>query len=157
MPITVKEIAERTGHAGDKRFIERVHYWTREGLLKAVGERSPGKGKRVIYPDTADRDAWILNAMMDAGVPVEGQKLAMGMVRQDRHLRQLHSSTMPKPFFLVIVKFEGGYGHPYFHPPLGRAPPPNPLDFKIPEFAKHVSIFDLTQIFATGGTHEQHS
>jgi hypothetical protein len=154
MPITVREIAQLTGHAGSKPFIERLHYWTREGLLKPVGERSPGRGKRVTYPDTAARDAAILNTMMDGGVPVEGQKLAMGMVRQDRHLRQLHPSKMPKPFFLVIVTFEGGYGHPYFHPPLGSAPS-NPLDFKIPQFAKRVAIFDLTE--AIGGTHEQHS
>jgi hypothetical protein len=156
MPLTVSQIAEQTGHAGDNRFVERLHYWTRERLLIPVGgARNPGTGKRRIYPDTAVQDAIVLNAMMEAGIAVAAQQLVMGTVRQERHLGWWKTDT--RPFFLVIEAYEGGYGHPYFWPPVGSGNV-DPLDFKINNRAGHTIVFNLTKLFTqnaqneTGGT-----
>jgi hypothetical protein len=152
MPLTGSELAQRMGRTANKTFMERLRYWTREGLLKPVGARSPGRGQRRVYPDTADQDAAILNVMLEAKVPAAHQQIVMGVFRQERHLGQLHPSKLTKPFFLVVVGFEDGRGYAYFHPAPGSPANVDPRVFKIPEFAKQITIFDLTSIFATGGT-----
>lgn len=143
MPLTISEIVERAGQASNPRFIDRLRYWTREKLLVPTGKPSPGKGKHYGYPETAVKDALILNKMMEAGVPIAGQKFIMGILRQERHLWQLHPAKMPKAFYLVIEEYDGGFGHPYYH--TGE-------DFKIKEFAGHTTIFNLTKLFAPVAT-----
>jgi DNA-binding transcriptional MerR regulator len=149
MPITVREIAERTGHAGSKPFIERLHYWTREGLLKPVGERSPGKGKRVTYPDTAVQHALILGAMMERGVSVEDQRRAMKIVREDLALRMRPDLWPQKTGLLLIIeKFSETQTKVRFH---DEGP------YMFDKRFEYVAIFNLNKMFAilqneTGGT-----
>jgi DNA-binding transcriptional MerR regulator len=140
MPLTVSEIAERTGHGGDNRFIERLHYWTRERLLLPTGKRNPGTGRRRRYPDTAWQDAVILNAMMEGGVSVEDQHRAMKIVREhiERGTRKdLWPQGTPN-LFLAIEKLPGLPGRPYFHE--GQ--------YTMDGRFERVNVFNLTTIFS---------
>jgi DNA-binding transcriptional MerR regulator len=120
MPMTVSEIAERTGHgaskASNKSFIERLHYWTRERLLLPIGKRHPGTGRRRLYPDTADREALILNEMMEAGVSVEDQRRVMKAV----HERQQQTPDLwprlkeQQPTLYLVIETYQGRSRPYF-------------------------------------------
>jgi hypothetical protein len=141
MPITVREIAERTGHGASNRFIERLHYWTRERLLVPMGKRNPGTGKRRVYADSAVHDAVILNAMMEAAVPVAAQRLMMGVVRQERDLgRRVKEAESGIYFFLGIATFQGGHSTPYFH----EGP-----DFVVEGGAERTTVFNLSRLFAS--------
>jgi len=120
MPITVSELAEQTGHgaskASNKSFIERLHYWTRERLLLPIGKRYPGTGRRRLYPDTARQEALILNAMMEAGVPIEAQRTVMKklheMLRQTPDLwPRLKEQQLDR---LLVIETHQGKSTPYF-------------------------------------------
>ena len=65
MAMTVSQMAHRAAKRGVKRaaFIERVRYWTREGLLETVGEHHPGTGRHRRYDELALEDALALNAL----------------------------------------------------------------------------------------------
>ncbi len=68
--LTAGEIASKL--ASDEELIphlvERIRHWTREGLLRPVGERNPGTGKHRRYNNDAVLQAAILNAFTDAGM-----------------------------------------------------------------------------------------
>jgi DNA-binding transcriptional MerR regulator len=117
MPISVSEIAERTGHgaskASNRSFIERLHYWTRERLLLPTGKRYPGSGKRRLYPVSALQEALLLNVMLEAGVSVEDQRTAMKVLREQPQRTPGH---WPEPFLVIETHqgksklyFTGGY------------------------------------------------
>jgi DNA-binding transcriptional MerR regulator len=109
MPITVSEIAERTRHgASNNRFIERLHYWTRERLLLPIGKRSPGTGKRRLYAESAVKEALILDEMMKAGVSVEDQRKVMKVVQQTPGLWPETSDS------LLVIETYSGRSKPYF-------------------------------------------
>jgi hypothetical protein len=63
--LTAGEIAERIQLPGeDLRAIgERLRTWTKEGLLKPLGRRSPGTGRYHRYPQRALIDAAILSLL----------------------------------------------------------------------------------------------
>jgi DNA-binding transcriptional MerR regulator len=144
MPMTVSEIAERTGHgaskASNKSFIERLHYWTRERLLLPIGKRYPGTGRRRLYPDTALQEAVILNAMMERGVPVEGQRHVMKVMRE---WRQQNPDLWPRlkekqPDLLLVIETYQGRSRPYFH----EGPYTTHPDIE------SVHVFNLTKLFS---------
>jgi DNA-binding transcriptional MerR regulator len=138
MPMTVSEIAERTGHgASDNRFIERLHYWTRERLLLPIGKRNPGTGRRRLYPDTAHQDARILDAMLSAGVSVEDQQLVMKKFREMRQQQQTPDRW--HDHYLVIERVPGrAQARPFFGEGSYTV---RPADFE------RVNYFSLTNIF----------
>jgi DNA-binding transcriptional MerR regulator len=147
MPMTVSEIAERTGHgaskASNKSFIERLHYWTRERLLLPIGKRHPGTGRRRLYPDTALQEAPILNAMMERGVPVEDQRRVMKVMRE---WQQQNPDLWPRlkeqqPDLLLVIEMYRGRAKPYFH----EGPYTTHPDIE------SVQVFDLTEIFSKAG------
>jgi DNA-binding transcriptional MerR regulator len=151
MPMTVSEIAERTGHGAsktsNKSFIERLHYWTRERLLLPLGKRHPGTGRRRLYPDTAVQEALILNAMMEAGVSVEAQRAVMKklyeMLRQTPDFwPRLKEQQLDR---LLVIETHRGKSTPYF---VGG--------YTIDPRIERVTVFSLTEIFSvlqdnTGG------
>lgn len=140
MPVTVSEIAERTGHGSDNRFIERLHYWTRERLLMPLGKRHPGTGKRRLYADSAVHNVAILNAMMEAQVPVAKQREVMKVVREDLE-RRMRSGAKERPdLLLVIEKYPAGQPQPqpYFHDGPYTTDP----------LAERTTTFNLTKLFA---------
>jgi DNA-binding transcriptional MerR regulator len=153
MPITVSEIAERTRHgASNNRFIERLHYWTRERLLIPMGKRNPGTGKRRLYPDTAVQDALILNAMMEAGVSVEAQRLAIFRFREERRVAKgsipswlEQSGKSGGNVYLEIDLLPGNRPSVQFH---------EGDQFMAKGLAERATIFNLTRLLQneTGGT-----
>jgi DNA-binding transcriptional MerR regulator len=126
MPITVSEIAERTGHgASNNRFIERLHYWTRERLLLPIGKRSPGTGKRRVYAESAVHEALILDEMMKASVSVEDQRKVMKVVQQRQ--QQTPGLWPQTSDLLLVIETYLGRSKPYFtggkytiHPDVDR-------------------------------------
>jgi DNA-binding transcriptional MerR regulator len=136
MPITVSEIAERTGHgashASNQSFIERLHYWTRERLLLPIGKRHPGTGRRRVYPDTAAQEALILNAMMERGVPVEDQRKVMKVLHE-----QPQRTPNSWPDRLLVIETHQGKSKPYF---VGG--------YTIDHRIECVTVFSLTEIFS---------
>lgn len=64
--LTVGEIAERIrGETGDDltTVIERLRNWTKEGLLKPIGKKKPGIGRKRRYSERAFVDAAILSRL----------------------------------------------------------------------------------------------
>jgi hypothetical protein len=65
--ITVSEIAEQIrGRDEDLTVvIDRLRNWTKEGLLRPLGEKNPGTGRKRRYPETAIIDAMLLTVLTD--------------------------------------------------------------------------------------------
>src|SRR6478672_6445981 len=91
--LTAKEIALKlTPWQGSKkprmidaqRAIERVHHWTREGLLEPIGEKNPGRGRIRLYSDDAIFTARVLNELADFGVGVAVMRAALPHIRNAR-------------------------------------------------------------------------
>lgn len=146
---TARDIVRGTGHdASDNLFFERVHYWTREGLLVPIGEVNPGTGRRRFYPKTAFQEALILDAITDI-VPVEEQRHVMKVWRQHRQRRQrpdLWPRMKESPDLLLLIETFRGKSKPYFH----EGPYTTHPDIE------RVIVFNLTKLFAnlqdeTGG------
>ena len=117
MPITVSEIAERTGHgASDQRFIERLHYWTRERLLLPLGKRYPGTGKRRVYSESAVEHARFLNAMTEARVPIEDQRRVMKAIQErEQRTPDFWPRLKEQPDLFLAIETYQGRSKPYFH------------------------------------------
>jgi DNA-binding transcriptional MerR regulator len=114
MPITVSEIAEQVGRGDDNRFIERLHYWTRERLLLPLGKRHPGTGKRRVYAESAVQHARFLNAMTEARVSIEDQQRAMKVIRErEQQTPDLWPLKEEHDVWLVIETYQGK-STPYF-------------------------------------------
>lgn len=71
-PLTARELGE-TIVSPDRELqqaIERIHHWTREGLLTPIGEKNPGRGRVRFYSREAIVPARILNTLADFGLGV---------------------------------------------------------------------------------------
>lgn len=68
---TVRDIAKRVQRADEDldAAVYRLRNWTKEGLLKPAGKRSPGTGYAHSYTEAAVIDALILTALTDWGIP----------------------------------------------------------------------------------------
>jgi DNA-binding transcriptional MerR regulator len=65
--LTVGDIADkiRRPHEDVRIAGDRIRNWTREGLLAPIGEKNPGTGKVRRYPETALRDAALIQVITD--------------------------------------------------------------------------------------------
>jgi hypothetical protein len=139
-------MADRAGKRGDAReiFIQRVRHWTRERLLRPVGETNPGTGKHRVYKEIATKEALILEAMTIRGMPIATQRFIIGVIRQELGQRAREKSDAD--FWLVIDTW-GDHSHPYFWPPL-LSPSQKDDDPKINKLADSTLAFNLTRLFA---------
>jgi hypothetical protein len=66
--LTVRDIAQRIQKPGEelRTAVDRVRNWTKEGLLKPVGDTHPGTGRKKQYSEKAAIRALILQAISDA-------------------------------------------------------------------------------------------
>jgi DNA-binding transcriptional MerR regulator len=74
MPLTVSEIAHRLAEPERRNALrERIRHWTREGLVKPIGEKNPGTGRHRLYEESVLVDVAILNALAGLGIQVRAQ------------------------------------------------------------------------------------
>jgi hypothetical protein len=66
--LTVRDIAQRVQRPGEelRTAVDRVRNWTKEGLLRPVGDIHPGTGRKKQYSEKAAIRAMILQAISDA-------------------------------------------------------------------------------------------
>jgi hypothetical protein len=66
--LTVSDIAQRVQRPGEelRTAVDRVRNWTKEGLLKPIGDIHPGTGRKKQYSEKAAVRAMILQAISDA-------------------------------------------------------------------------------------------
>jgi hypothetical protein len=66
--LTVGDIAQKVQRPGEElqTAVDRVRNWTKEGLLKPVGDIHPGTGRKKQYSEKAAIRAMILQAISDA-------------------------------------------------------------------------------------------
>jgi len=83
MPLTVSEIAQRLIDAPEHQavLVERIRHWTREGLIKPIGEKNPGTGRHRKYEHTVLVDVAVLNALAGLGIQVGMQLRLVQLVR----------------------------------------------------------------------------
>jgi DNA-binding transcriptional MerR regulator len=73
MPLTVSEIAHRLAIPERQAALrERIRHWTREGLVKPIGEKNPGTGRHRQYDESVLVDVAILDALARLGIQVRG-------------------------------------------------------------------------------------
>lgn len=140
MAMTISQMANRAAMRGIKRvaFIERVRYWTREGLLEPVGELNPGTGRHRRYANSALEDALILNTLADFGIPIAIQRKALIQARVAR-LDWKSAPLEDRSLFLEIAMLPNGILAPHFH----KSP-----TFMMAEVANAALILNLTKIFS---------
>jgi hypothetical protein len=65
--VTAKDIAEKIQRPGEalQVAVDRLRNWTREGLIKPVGAKHPGKGRAKQYPRKAIFEAALLQVLID--------------------------------------------------------------------------------------------
>ena len=131
MPLTVGQLALLAAKPGKRgALIERIRHWTREGLIRPLGEKNPGTGRHRRYEEYTLAEVAILNALADLGVQVAGQhamllaaaekcrsivhKLVSRLNKPDRPKRLKSSTEMPLKsarestiIFLEITNFNG--------------------------------------------------
>jgi hypothetical protein len=69
---TVSQIAERIRATGEAlgTVTDRVRNWTKEGLLRPIGDKNPGTGRHRRYSEGALIDALVLHVLADVvGMP----------------------------------------------------------------------------------------
>lgn len=69
--ITVSDIARRIQRPGEDQasVVDRLRNWTKEGLLRPVGDKNPGTGRPRRYPEEAVIDALVLSTLTELGIP----------------------------------------------------------------------------------------
>lgn len=110
--VTVKSIALgiRRPHEELQDVINRVRNWAKEGLLKPVGDKSPGTGKSLQYPESAIGIARALSMLADViGLPASSSK-SMGNFMAN--VKAVLAQRRPDYRFLV-VGFEDGKGRDF--------------------------------------------
>jgi hypothetical protein len=67
---TVREIASLIRRPQEEldTVVERIRAWTDLGLIKSIGRKSPGTGRKRRYGASATIDALVLTALTDAGL-----------------------------------------------------------------------------------------
>ena len=107
MPLVVSEIADRIlpphATAADRAMtIERLRYWTREGLLATAGDQNPGTGRRRLYDDAVIYDAAVLNALARQGIQVGRENfLTIAMTLISKAKGEWHKKTNRTLFLSV--------------------------------------------------------
>jgi DNA-binding transcriptional MerR regulator len=69
---TVSQIAERIRAPGEalNTVADRLRNWTKEGLLRPIGQKNPGTGRHRRYSESALIDALVLHVLADVvGMP----------------------------------------------------------------------------------------
>jgi hypothetical protein len=104
LPITVGEIAEALQPIHVPTVIERLRYWTREGLLPSLEMGKRGVGRHVVYHPDVAFDAYVLNALADMGVAVATKRhVITDALAAARNARKEWERTNAKgPFRLAI-------------------------------------------------------
>jgi hypothetical protein len=94
--VTTKDIAEKIKRPGEDQQIavDRLKNWTREGLLKTVGEKNPGKGRSRQYSQSALLDALLLQTLVDCIGPG-----AMGAIVAGELLGRMKKRALLRPFY----------------------------------------------------------
>jgi DNA-binding transcriptional MerR regulator len=138
MAMTVSEMADRAAKRGADRttFIERVRHWTRERLLKPLGQRHPGRGRHRAYSDSALEDALLLNAMTNLGIQIEIQRTAL-LLAHDAKKDWREKAKQGVDVFLEIDVMPDGQIFPHSHNRNWINPA-----------AEYAIIFNLTRVFA---------
>jgi DNA-binding transcriptional MerR regulator len=138
--MTVSEMAERLDKRGAAKaaFIERVHHWTRERLLKPAGKRNPGTGRHRVYAESVLEDVKILNKMADMGFPIGEQRKNLTDAR-DKKAEWRAKAKPGVSLFLEIAVLPDGRRFRHLHE--GTAFTPNGA-------AEAAVIFNLSRLFA---------
>jgi hypothetical protein len=138
-------MADQAGKRGDARetFIQRVRHWTRERLLRPVGETNPGTGKHRVYKEIATFEAVVLEQLTIRGMPIATQRFIIGVIRQELAQRVREKSSAD---FWLLIDTWGDHSHPYFWPPPNASQKDD--DPKINKLADSTLALNLTKIFA---------
>src|SRR5262245_37099558 len=66
--LTANDIAKRIQRPGEslRSAVDRLRNWTKEGIIKPVGDAHPGTGRKKQYAENAAVTAGILQALSDA-------------------------------------------------------------------------------------------
>jgi DNA-binding transcriptional MerR regulator len=106
MPLTVSEIAHRLAKPEERNTLrERIRHWTREGLVKPIGERNPGTGRHRLYEESVLVDVAILNALAGLGVQVRDLHAVLG--RAQEKVQWLAKEPQDAIIYLVISYYGG--------------------------------------------------
>ena len=91
--LTARDIAEKIKMPGEDLRVaaDRLKNWTREGLLKTVGEKNPGQGRSRQYPRSALLDALLLQTLIDC--------TGMGAISAGELLGEMKKRPLLKPFY----------------------------------------------------------
>ena len=151
MDITVRAIADiiRRPHEEMGTVVDRIRGWADVGLLKVVGDRFPGTGKRRVYEAGAIVDALVLTGLVDAGLAAvraghfQGARgldvLGFGRMGASEILNP--SKQDKKMQFLIIQ------GQPTGQPAVALADENTPLLQRSAKHAQWLIILNLTELF----------
>jgi hypothetical protein len=118
--VTAKDIAEKIQRPGEELqvAVDRLRNWTREGLIKPVGAKHPGKGRAKQYPRKVIFEAALLQLLIDCtgiGAVAAGPLLDAAKVRLTPLLKKneidlgvllIGRSMGRSEFFMAADKFE---------------------------------------------------
>jgi hypothetical protein len=83
MLLTVTQIAQRLAKPEQQAALrERIRHWTREGLIKPIGEKNPGTGHHRQYDEGVLADVAILDALAGLGAQVRDQHAVLLRARE---------------------------------------------------------------------------
>jgi hypothetical protein len=104
--LTASDIARRIQAPGEelKVAVDRVRNWTKEGIIKPIGDAHPGTGRKKKYSEEAARRAGILQVLSDF---THGD--AVYLVHMiDRVEDELRKSRGKSQLFVLTRKLGGG-------------------------------------------------
>jgi len=104
--LTVRDIAQRVQKPGEelRTAVDRVRNWTKEGLLKPVGDIHPGTGRKKQYSEKTAIRALILQAVSDA---TGGRAIWLAHMIE-RVEAKLHKYRKRKDLLFAISRKAGG-------------------------------------------------
>jgi hypothetical protein len=96
---TARDVAQRIQRPGETltTAVDRLRDWVREGLLRPVGERHPGTGRKRQYSRAEMIDAILLETLVEAG----GLKAVAAAPLLKEFRKHLPTSPTAEPFLIV--------------------------------------------------------
>jgi hypothetical protein len=160
MRFTVGQIARALAAEQKHRrpLMERIRHWTREGLIKPVGEKNPGTGRHRRYDENALAQVAVLDALAGLGLQIGGQRevLLVAMKSIEKWRKKFREEDAPF-VYLEIINF---FGQPMVRECYGKQLSKKGQPWIQPEHGDAYLFINITsilyKIWFAEGSHGQH-
>jgi DNA-binding transcriptional MerR regulator len=110
--LTVSKIAEILERQPRRQItlVERIRHWTREGLIRPIGQKNPGTGRHRQYNEFVLLDVGVLNVLANLGFQVGQQQSVVKQVKElyNQNMLNIYYGFAAQEEVYIVVSDPGG-------------------------------------------------